>query len=143
MGDRIKDKMLPFTPDSAQMRPEIRLCLYKSKVPWFESQMSCAFPLFFVNFFSIFFFLGLGHTYRHLDSSSSHSSCHFAQKIGVHVAMQYGSYAHTHTRPWRIMLKNCPIMLCSNALKCFNYASKNCYYAHIMLAYNIIHKQVA
>ena len=41
------------------------------------------------------------------------------------------------------MLKNCPIMLCSNALKCFNYASKNCYYAHIMLAYNIIHKQVA
>ena len=32
------------------------------------------------------------------------------------------------------MLKNSPIMLCSNALKCFNYASKNCYYAHIMLA---------
>ena len=31
------------------------------------------------------------------------------------------------SRPWRIMLKNCPIMLCSNALKCFNYASKNCY----------------
>ena len=28
---------------------------------------------------------------------------------------------------------------CSNALKYFNYASKNCYYAHIMLA----HEQVA
>ena len=47
-------------------------------------------------------------------------------------------------RPWRTMLKNCPIMLCSNALKCFNhYASKNCYYAHIMLTYNIIPEQVA
>ena len=27
-------------------------------------------------------------------------------------------------RPWRIILKNCPIMLCSNALNCFDYASK-------------------
>ena len=38
------------------------------------------------------------------------------------------------SRPWRIMLKNFVIMLCSNALKCFDYASKNCYYAHSMLA---------
>ena len=30
-------------------------------------------------------------------------------------------------RPWRIMLKNFVIMLCSNALKCFDYASKNCW----------------
>ena len=45
-------------------------------------------------------------------------------------------------RPWRIMLKNVVIMLCSNALKCFDYASKNCYYACIMLAYNIIHERV-
>ena len=37
-------------------------------------------------------------------------------------------------RPWRIMLKNFVIMLCSNALKCFDYASKDCYYAHGMLA---------
>ena len=37
-------------------------------------------------------------------------------------------------RPWRIMLKNVVIMLCSNALKCFDYASKNCYYARHMLA---------
>ena len=40
------------------------------------------------------------------------------------------------------MLKNVVIMLCSNALKCFDYASKNCYYACIMLAYNIIHEHV-
>ena len=33
-------------------------------------------------------------------------------------------------------------MLCSNALKCFDYASKNCYYACIMVAYNIIHEHV-
>ena len=38
------------------------------------------------------------------------------------------------SRPWRIMLKNFVITLCSNALKCFDYASKNCYYAHGMLA---------
>ena len=38
------------------------------------------------------------------------------------------------TRPWRIMLKKFVIMLCSNARKCFDYASKNCYYAHGMLA---------
>ena len=47
------------------------------------------------------------------------------------------------SRPWRIMLKNVVIMLCSNALKCFDYASKNCYYACIMLAYNIFHERVA
>ena len=33
--------------------------------------------------------------------------------------------------------QNCPIMLCSDALNCFNYASK---YAHIMLVHNIIHE---
>ena len=37
------------------------------------------------------------------------------------------------------MLKNFIIMLCSNALKCFDHASKNCYYAHICSLYNIIH----
>ena len=55
----------------------------------------------------------------------------------VHITIQgkrhLGAAIGSRTRPWRIMLKNF-IMLCSNALKCFDYASKNCYYAHGMLA---------
>ena len=40
-------------------------------------------------------------------------------------------------RPWRIMLKNCPIMLCSNAfimlLRIVNYASHESNYASLLL----------
>ena len=57
------------------------------------------------------------------------ASCLFSHKVLSNLPFEC-----TSSRPWRIMLKNCVIMLCSNALKCFDYASKNCYYAHGMLA---------